>query len=108
MLVLLGTWRSPVAHYIGVVGVASSNLAVPTGRPIRKNWSFFLPPPKLYLRGRVGSPEGPKDSFGGCLQQNLAAMSASGGFRLEADSFESALLFYLTRHPGLDPGSQPR
>ncbi len=26
----IGTWRSLVAHYLGVVGVASSNLVVPT------------------------------------------------------------------------------
>ena len=30
--VLNGTWRSLVAHLLGVQGVASSNLAVPTKR----------------------------------------------------------------------------
>ena len=29
-LPLVGTWRSLVAHLLGVQGVASSNLAVPT------------------------------------------------------------------------------
>ncbi len=28
-----GTWRSLVAHLLGVQGVASSNLAVPTNKP---------------------------------------------------------------------------
>ncbi len=33
-----GTWRSPVAHLLGVQGVAGSNPAVPT-----KKWSRVLP-----------------------------------------------------------------
>ena len=44
--VLIGTWRSPVAHLTGGQGVASSNLAVPTlikQEIPSTRWDFFIP-----------------------------------------------------------------
>ena len=51
-----GTWRSLVAHLLGVQGVASSNLAVPTINDSGGDFERISDPPAWRLLLAAGGP----------------------------------------------------